>query len=150
MAQELPLGGLARRRDNWNDPQLLPQFGNRPEHGPFGHFPAERMLQARNCGVSRLEQLVGLDCQLGHLARTGQLRAAAPVAISAQRIDIRQNPACHHKVWLLARLSLKIQAHCHIASLKADQQLFGERNVFGIGSRVLLTGYCFNKRWRYR
>jgi hypothetical protein len=145
MAQELPLCRFARRSDNWNDPQLLPKLGDPPQHCSFRHFPAERMLQRGNRRVSRLKLLVGLHRQLRHLARTSQLRATAPVAVSAQRIHIRQNPACHHIVRVLTRLALKVQAHRHIVRFQANQQLFGKGDVFGIGSRIPLTGYGFNK-----
>jgi hypothetical protein len=47
-------------------------------------------------------------------------------------------------------LPLKIQAHRDVIRLEAYEQLFGERNVFRIGSRVPLTCYGFNKRWRNR
>jgi hypothetical protein len=150
LAQKLPFGGLAWRRDDWNDPELLPQLGDGTQHGPFGHFAAERMLEARNGGFSCFEQLVGLHCELRHLARTCQLRIATPVAISAQRIYIGQNPARDNKVRLLGRLALQIEAHGDIGRFQADQQLFGERNVFRIWSCIPLTGYGFNKRWRYR
>ena len=149
MAQKLPLGSFARRRDNWNDPQLLPQLGDRPQHGGFRHFPAKGMLQRSNCGVSSLKQLVSLHRELRNLSRTRQLRAPAPVAVAAQRVNIRQHPAGHHKIRLLARLALKVQAHCNIGRFQADQQLFGEHDVLGIGSRVPLTCYGFDKRWRY-
>jgi hypothetical protein len=79
------------------------------------------VFQAGNRGVARLKQLVGLHSELGNLARTRQLRAAAPVAISSQSIHIGQNPASHHKIRLLARLALKIQAHRYIGRFKTDQ-----------------------------
>jgi hypothetical protein len=46
---------------------------------------------------------------------------------------------------MFARLAKKIQAHCHVVRLEANQQLFCERNVFGIGGRFPVTGYGFNK-----
>jgi hypothetical protein len=47
-------------------------------------------------------------------------------------------------------LALKVQAHRHAVAFQTDQQLFSKGDVFGIGGRIPLTGYGFNKRWRYR
>jgi hypothetical protein len=121
MAQQLPLGRVARCGNNWNDPQLLPQLGDRSEDGCFGHFAAQGVLQAGDCVVACLKQFVSLHGELRNLARTGQLRTATPIAVSAQRIHVRQYPARHHKIRMLARLALKVQAHRNIGRFKADQ-----------------------------
>ena len=96
-AQQLPFGGLPGSGDDRNDAQLLPELGDGAQNGDFSHFAAERMLELRDGGVAGLKLLVGLDGELRNLARTGQLRAAAPVAIAAQGIDIGQNPAATTK-----------------------------------------------------
>jgi hypothetical protein len=150
LAQELPLGSLARRRDNWNDPQLLPQLGDGSQHGCFGNFTAQRVLQAGDCGVTRLKHLVSLHSELRYLARTRQLWAATPVAVAAECVHIRQNPACHDKIRLFTRLALEVEAHSNIGRFQSDQQLFGEHDVLGIRSCVPVTGYGLDKRWRYR
>ena len=117
----------------------------RAQNSGFGDFPTQCMLQTGDGCVACLKLLVGLHRQLRNLARTGQLRAAAPVAVAAQRIHIGQNPARHHKVRLLARLAQQVQADRHIVELQADQQLFCEVNMLGIGSRIPLSGYGLNK-----
>ena len=83
---------------------------------------------------SGFEQLVGLDGQLRNLARTGQLRAAAPVAIAAQGIDVGQNPGSHNKIGLFAGLAQQIQPYRYAIGFKAHQQFFGKSNVLGRGS----------------
>ena len=83
------------------------------------------MLQLRDGGVAGFKELVGLDGQLRNLARSSQLRAAAPVAIAAQGIDVGQNPGGHHKVGLFAGLAQQIQPDRYAVRLQANQQLLG-------------------------
>ncbi len=136
MAEQLPLGRLAGSGDDRNDAKLLPKLGDGAQNGGFGHFPTQRLRELGKGGVARLQQFVGLDGQLRNLARAGQLRAAAPVAVAAQGIDVGQNPASHHKVGLFARLTQQIQPHSHAVGLQAHQQLFGESNMLGVRSGI--------------
>ena len=131
--------------DHRNDAKLLPELGDGAQNRGFRHFAAQRVLERRDRGVACLEKLVGLDGQLRNLARAGQLRAATPVAVAAQRIHVGQNPGRHDKVGLLAGLSQQVQAHCDAVCLQANQQLLGKCNVFGIGGRIPMTRYGLNK-----
>jgi hypothetical protein len=108
-----------------NDAKLLPEFGDGAQNGAFGHFPAQRMGEFGNGGVARLQACRPGHGQLRNLARAGQLRAAAPVAVAAQGIHVGQNPAGHHKVRLLAGQAQQVQPHRHAVCLQAHQQLFG-------------------------
>ena len=138
-------GVLPGRGDHRNDAQLLPQFGDGAQNRRFRHFPAQRVLQLRDGGVAGFKKLVGLDGELRNRARPGQLRAAPPVAVAAQGVDVRQNPAGHDKIGLLAGLSQQIQAHCNAFGFQANQQVLGQGDNFGGGSRAAFTGYGFNK-----
>ena len=115
------LAVCAGRGDHRNDAKLLPELGDGAQNGAFRHFAAQRVLERGDGGIARLQQLVGLDGQLRNLARAGQLRAAAPVAVAAKRVHVGQNPGRHNKVGLLAGLSQQVQTHCHAVCLQANQ-----------------------------
>ena len=87
-AKQLPLRSLAGSGDNRNDAQLLPELGDGAQNGGFGDFPTQGMRELGKGGVARLQQLVGLDGQGRNLAGAGQLRAAAPVAVASEGIDV--------------------------------------------------------------
>ena len=71
------------------------------------------MGQVGNRRIGGFEEFVGLHGQLRYLAGTCQLRAAAPVAVAAKSINVRQNPACYHEIGLLTRLAKQVQTHRH-------------------------------------
>ena len=92
-------------------------------------------LQLRDGRVACFKLLVGLDRELRNLARAGQLRAAAPVAIAAKRIHVGQNPGRDHEIGLFAGLAKQVQPDCHAVRFKANQQLFSEATILA-GSGV--------------
>ena len=133
MRSSCHLAAWPGRRNNRNDAQLLPEFSNGAQNSGFADFAAQRVLELGDGGIACFKQLVGLNGQLRNLARTGQLRAAAPVAVAPQRIHVGQNPGGHHKVGLLAGLAQQIQPDCHAIRLQTHQQLFGSAICFGSG-----------------
>ena len=124
---------------------MLPELGDGAQNGAFGHFPAQCVLESGNGRVAGLQLLVGLNRELRNLARAGQLRTAAPIAIAPQRIHVGQDPGGHDKVRLFARLSQQIEPNGNAIKLQAHQQFLGNRDMPGIGSRVPLTGYRLNE-----
>ena len=103
-------------------------------------------LSCGDGGVARLKKLVGLNGELRNLARTGQLRAAAPVAIAAQSIDVGQNPGWPPQSRAARRADPAGSGEPRRLQLKANQQFLGERDVFGIRGGIVLAGYGLNKR----
>ena len=146
--KQLPLRRAVGRGENRNDAQLLPEFGDGAQNRPFRHFPSQGVLQLRDGGVAGFKMFVGLDGQRRNRARSGQLRAAPPVAVAPQSVDVGQYPTGHDEIGLLAGLTEQIQAHGHAVGLQADQQILGLGDGFGCGSRVVFPGYSFNKGWR--
>jgi hypothetical protein len=61
-----------------------------------------------------------MNGQLRHLPGTGQLRAAPPVTIAAQRIYVGKNPCGNNKIGLLAGLPLKIESDCNSFIFKTN------------------------------
>ena len=86
-----------------------------------------------NGGVAGFKQLVGLDGQRRYLARSGQLRAAPPVAVAAQSVDVGQYPCRHNEVGLLAGLSEHVQPDCHAIRFQANEQFFCRATVLAAG-----------------
>src|ERR1700729_2862227 len=103
------MGRLAGSGEHRDDAQLLPELSDRTQDSGLGDFAAESMLQLRDRGVARFKKFVGLDRERRNLTRARQLRAATPITIAAQRVDIGQNPCCDNEVGLLAWLSQKVQ-----------------------------------------
>ncbi len=136
---------LAGGGDNRNDAKLLPELSDGAQNSGFSDFAAQGMLESRDSGVARLEELVSLYSQRRNLAGAGKLRAATPVAVAPERIHVWQNPCRYNEIGVLARLSQQVQTHCHAVCLQAYQQLLGKRNMFGIGGRIPMTRYGLNK-----
>jgi hypothetical protein len=124
-SEQLPLGCFSASRDHWDDTKLLPELRDGTNDRRLGHFPAQSLFQMRYIGVPGFKLLVDMDGELRNLSRSGQLRAATPVAISAKRIDIRKNPCCHHEIGLLAGLAQQIEPNRNSIIFKPDKQIFG-------------------------
>jgi hypothetical protein len=88
VAQQLPLGGLSDGGDGGDDAKLLPELGNGAQNGHFSDFAAQGMGELGNVCIAQFQLLVGLHSQLRNLAGAGQLRAAAPVAVASEGIDV--------------------------------------------------------------
>ena len=143
------LAGLAGRRDHRNDAQLLPELSDGAQNRGLRHFAAQRVLQLRDGGVARLQQLVGLDGQLRNLARTGQLRAATPVAVAAQGIHVGQNPGWPQQSRAVRRAGPADSAErLRRRSPDAPAALRPSAICLAIGGRVALAGDGLNKRRR--
>ena len=97
-------------------------------------------------GVSGFELLVDVDGELRNLSRSGQLRAATPVAISAKRIHVGKNPCSYHKIRLLAGLAQQIEPYRNSIIFKPNQQIFGMSDGLLFGGHFGPSGDGFNKR----
>jgi hypothetical protein len=150
VAKQLPLGGHTRRSDDWNNAKLLPELSDGAQYGGFADFPAKKMLQIGNGRIAGFKMLVSLHCQWRNLAGAGELRAAAPVAITPQCIHIGQNPACYNKVGLFTGLSKQVQPDGHIFELKTHKQFFSQLNMLCLGGCILTACYGLYKRRRDR
>ena len=62
----MPLGSLAGSGDDWNDAELLPEFGDGAQNSAFCHFPAQRMGEFGKSCVARFQQLVCF-CKFKHM-----------------------------------------------------------------------------------
>jgi hypothetical protein len=101
----------------------------------------------RNIGIAAFELLVNVDGKLRNLSRTGELRAAAPVTISAQGIYIGQNPGSDHEVRLFAGLALQVQPYRNSFVFKTNEEILGVSDDLLIRSRLRPSGNGLNKRW---
>ncbi len=128
-AQQLPLGGLAGRRDHGNDAKLLPELGDGAQNGAFGYFPAQRMSESGDGGVARLQAA----CKPAQpAAKPGASRSVAGCGASRGRRAghrRRAEPSWPPQIGLLAGLAQQVQPHGHAVGLQAHQQLFGQRNM---------------------
>ena len=125
LPQQLPVRRLPWSRKRGNDAQLLPKLGDGAQNRLFSDFPAQKTGKLGDVGVSRLEPLVGLNGQWRDLARTGQLRAPPPVAVSPQGIHVGQDPGSNHVIGLLAGVTQQVQPHGYAVLLKPYQQFLG-------------------------
>ena len=113
--------GCTDFRNDGDDAQLLPKLVQGAQDGSFGHFAAQGIANLRGGHVGGIELLGGLDGELRNLARAGQLGRTAPVAISAQSINIGQHPSGNDVIRLIPRLAGQIQAHGHTFGFQPDQ-----------------------------
>ncbi len=150
MAKKLPLGRLAGCRNRWDDPQLLPEFGDGADNRGFAHFAAEGVLQLRDRRVVGFKQFVGLNRQLRYGPGPGELGVAPPVPIAAQGVDVGQNPGGNDKVGLFSGLSREIQPNRNSIIFKPNQQFLGRSNLARIRGRIAPSTNRLDKRRRNR
>ena len=126
--------------------KLLPKLSDGANDRGLGDFRPRACFSWDTVASPASKLLVNMDCELRNLPRSGQLRAATPVAIAAERIDVGQNPSGYHEIRLLAGLAQQIEPYRNSIILKANKQ------IFGMCDGLLFRGYFrpssdgFNKR----
>ena len=120
--------------------------GDGANNGDFADFASQRLLQVGDVGIAGFKVLVDMDGELGNLARSSELRAAAPVAIAAECIHVGQNPGGNDEIGLFAGLAQQVQPYRNSIIFKTNKQIFSESDGLWIRGRIRPSGDGFNKR----
>jgi hypothetical protein len=145
LAEQLPLRCFAGSADDRDNAQLLPELGDGAQHCCLSNFAAKGVLERGNVGVADFKQLVSLHSQLRDLTRASELRSATPVAITAQRIDVRQNPGRHYKVRLFAGQAQQVEPNGDAVQFQPYKEFLSKGDLFGLGRGIALSGNRLNK-----